>query len=647
MRQKNKRQGEKHSWRRDFQILGRGIRFVGRLEPRMIPIGIIKALCPALSPFVSIIMTSQILNTLLTTRDVQTLAAQVLITIGLNWFFSSLADWSVNYRNVLILSMARKQWMQLSTKMMEMDYQTAENPQTHLLYQQIRDRCLYMGRDLWGVVEKIESLIQGLISVVVSIGITAALFISVPTAENASPFTRVMASPYLSAALLALVVLSVVASVMFSLRQNKAVIKMSADKEFSRGNRIFDYYINHLQDYKTGKDVRLYHQRTLIREEFNRSYNGVSKKLIALCRCNGRFESLRSAVSVTVSGLVYLFVGCKALAGLLSVGNIVQYTGGVTQFISGFSMLMTQLADLKMMSKDFEFYFDYLDRKNVLPHGDRCIKSTADGRHELEFRDVSFRYPGSENWVLRHVNLKLAADERLAVVGVNGSGKTTMIKLLCRLYDPVEGQILLDGVDIREYDYEAYQNLFSVVFQDFKLFALEVAQNIAADVDYDPARVEEALRQAGLWERVQAMEKGIETPVYKEYYADGVEISGGEAQKLAIARALYHQAAFVILDEPTAALDPISEFEIYSRFDSMVGERTAVYISHRLSSCRFCRRIVVFDNGEVIQSGSHEELLQDEGGKYYQLWTAQAQYYDEESQGEPDGLGMAAASEPS
>lgn len=636
-----KKQRQKHSWVKDFSVLGRGIHHVGRLEPKLIPAGILNALFPALSPFVNIIMTSQILNTLLTTKDVSTLLIQVLITIGLNWVFTVVTTTIGNYRNVLILSMNRKQGMQMSCKMMEMDYQTAENPQTHLLYQQIRDRCLYMGRELWGVVEKIETILKSLITVALSISITVTLFIPSKTAEE-TVFTQIMNSPYLSALLLLLLLGSVVISVILSLKQNKAVIQMATDENFSRANRVFDYYIGYLEDYKTGKDVRLYRQQSLIMREFDRMLNGMRNKFKAFCLCNGKFESLRSVVSVTISGLSYLFVGCKALAGLLSIGSIVQYTGGVTQFISGFSMLMTQLSDLKMMSKDFEFYFDFLDTQNELPHGERKIEEKADGQHEIEFRDVSFRYPDTENWVLRHINLKLTAGERLAVVGMNGSGKTTMIKLLCRLYDPVEGQILLDGVDIREYDYESYQNLFSVVFQDFKLFALEIAQNVAACTDYDRKRVEQALRQAGLWDRVQEMKNGMDTPIYKEYYEDGVEISGGEAQKLAIARALYRQSSFVVLDEPTAALDPISEFEIYSRFDSIVGNRTAVYISHRLSSCRFCQRIVVFDKGEIIQSGSHEGLLEDQNGKYYQMWMAQAQYYDEEADNEQDDFGMEA-----
>ncbi len=225
--------------------------------------------------------------------------------------------------------------------------------------------------------------------------------------------------------------------------------------------------------------------------------------------------------------------------------------------------------------------------------------------------------------------MKFEIGKRLAVVGMNGSGKTTFIKLLCRLYDPTEGVILSNGIDIRKYNYREYMDIFSVVFQDFKLFALKLGENVAASVSYEQDRVVDCLEKAGFSERLAKLENGIETYLYKDYQKKGVEISGGEAQKIAIARALYKDAPFIVLDEPTAALDPIAEVEIYSKFDEIAGDKTAIYISHRLSFCKFCDEILVFHNGVVIQQGTHEELVADAQGKYYELWHAQAQYYTE------------------
>ena len=245
----------------------------------------------------------------------------------------------------------------------------------------------------------------------------------------------------------------------------------------------------------------------------------------------------------------------------------------------------------------------------------------------MEFQDVSFRYPGSSTWALRHVNIKFRIGRRMAVVGENGSGKTTFIKLLCRLYDPQEGHILLNGIDIRKYNYRDYMGLFSVVFQDFQLLAQPLGENVAGARNYDRDRAQKALVDAGFGDRLASMPAGLDTMLYKEFAEDGVDVSGGEAQKIAIARALYKDAPFIILDEPTAALDPIAEAEIYAKFNDIAGDKTAVYISHRLSSCKFCDEIAVFDHGQVIQRGTHEQLLADEAGKYHALWHAQAQYY--------------------
>ena len=244
----------------------------------------------------------------------------------------------------------------------------------------------------------------------------------------------------------------------------------------------------------------------------------------------------------------------------------------------------------------------------------------------MAFENVSFRYPGSDEYVIRNLNLKLEIGEKLAIVGRNGSGKTTFVKLLCRLYDVTEGCIKVNGIDIRKYDYREYCNLFSVVFQDFQMFAFPVGENIAAGAEMDEGRVAVAMERAGLGARLSNLPGGLGTCVGKDYDESGVAFSGGERQKLAIARAIYKDAPFVIMDEPTAALDPKAETEVFEGFDGMVGHKTAIYISHRLASCRFCEDILVFDRGKVVQHGTHEELEKQEG-LYRELWNAQAQYY--------------------
>ena len=216
------------------------------------------------------------------------------------------------------------------------------------------------------------------------------------------------------------------------------------------------------------------------------------------------------------------------------------------------------------------------------------------------------------------------------MVGRNGSGKTTLIKLLCRLYDPQEGQIQLNGVDIREYRYEEYLNFFSTVFQDYCIFAFTLGENVAAESEYDRKKAVRALEDAGFGPRFRTLKDGLDTQLFKNFSEDGVELSGGEGQKVAIARCLYKDAPHAMLDEPTAALDPVAEADIYQRMNQFIRGKGAIYISHRLSSCHFCSRILVFEGGKLEEQGTHEALLEARG-LYYKLWHAQAKYYQEEA----------------
>jgi ATP-binding cassette subfamily B protein/ATP-binding cassette subfamily C protein len=250
------------------------------------------------------------------------------------------------------------------------------------------------------------------------------------------------------------------------------------------------------------------------------------------------------------------------------------------------------------------------------------------GKHEIAFRDVSFSYPGQAGYALRGINITLKPGQKLSIVGENGAGKTTFVKLLCRIYDPTEGEILLDGVDIRDIEYDEYVALFSTVFQDYKLYALSLKDNVAlsASDTASDGEVEAVLRKAGFGEKLDSLPKGVHTLVYRNFDGEGFEPSGGEGQKIALARALYRDAPIAILDEPTAALDPRAEYELYQRFHDLVARKTAVYISHRLSSARFCDTIAVLKNGEIAELGTHEELIAAKK-QYAELFSMQAQFY--------------------
>ena len=285
---------------------------------------------------------------------------------------------------------------------------------------------------------------------------------------------------------------------------------------------------------------------------------------------------------------------------------------------------MESLAEIRL----YDGYYEDLDAYLHLP---QKLRESGTGpvaakTHTIEFQNVGFRYPGQENWALRGVNLTLRPGEKLAVVGENGAGKSTFVKLLCRLYDPTEGRILLDGVDIREYDYDGYMAQFSTVFQDYRLFSMSLRDNVALALPADDHRVELLLRQVGMGPRLDSLPKGIHTHVSKLFEEDGFEPSGGEGQKIALARALYREAPVVVLDEPAAALDPRAEYELYRQFAALVAGKSAVYISHRMSSARFCDRVAVFAKGRLTELDTHDDLMA-RGGEYAQLFALQAQYY--------------------
>ena len=383
------------------------------------------------------------------------------------------------------------------------------------------------------------------------------------------------------------------------------------------------------------KDVRIYKQQKTAKRAFAEMKKR-DEAVGSLLRAMATYPALAAAVVGIGTVVCWVFVVLKASLGAFGVGSIVQYIGALGKLSTDVQDMMFVLADNAVYCRHLQGLYEYLDIPNRKEEGTLSVdvdavcngRDEVYGDFEIEFCNVSFRYPGAKEYSLRNLSLKFKLGKRLAIVGKNGSGKSTFIKLLCRLYDPTEGEIRLNGVDIREYDYEEYLRIFSVVFQDFKLFSFPLGQNVATAMEYDKEKAEQCLVKAGLSQRLESMPKGLDTALYKDFESEGVEISGGEAQKVALARALYKDAPVVVLDEPTAALDPIAEAEIYTKFNELVGKKTAIYISHRLSSCKFCDEIAVFEDGTVVQRGRHEELLKETDGLYHALWTAQAQYYE-------------------
>lgn len=371
------------------------------------------------------------------------------------------------------------------------------------------------------------------------------------------------------------------------------------------------------------KDIFMYRAKKMIQKTIDTEREGVRKNVFTIARINsagGLGTGMIQGILLCVS---YYCVLALAIAGTITVGMVLRYAQAIFQACMSVSASIRLAGEFRTDVGRIASTLEYLNLEAKKTKGDSFTEMT---KGVIEFRNVSFRYPGTKELVLDHVSLKIEPSEKIAVVGKNGSGKTTLVKLLCRLYEPEEGEILWNGKNIREYDLREWQKIFAIVFQDYSLLSLTLGQNVAASEQYEAERAKEVLQLAGFGERLNKLKKGLETVVYPEYEQDGVSFSGGEEQKIAIARAIYKGGQICILDEPTAALDPVSESRVYESFDEIVKGKTAVYISHRLSSCKFSDRIFVLDNGKIAESGTHEALL-SQNGLYAQLWQAQAQYY--------------------
>lgn len=510
---------------------------------------------------------------------------------------------------------------ELNKKLMSMDYEYMESETIQNKRRDIDNMAREHGCGLnmlfWTATPFVERLLQ----LVVAGIITVQLFVKCLTAYKTQEWKGI------------LIVLSFVVFLIIFLYVNQrmtqkiqAKINKSVEERLPY-TRKYDFYVDeYIGREECGKTVRLFNQQSLLSETLNEIFEKVSKLLSRQTILEARMNQWAEGINVLISGMIYLLLGIMALKRVISVGSICLYAGCITNFLWHFQRWNQQVSVLKMNTKYVKQYLDFLDIKNKKYEGTLPVEKRDDDKFVVEFENVSFHYPGSEKNILENFSIRFNIGERLAVVGRNGSGKTTFIKLLCRLYDPTEGRILLNGIDIRKYDYKEYLSLFSVVFQDFQIPAFTLGQIVAASQEYNEERVNDAVKKAGLSNLAARMPYGNDTYLTKEFDKNGIDISGGEAQKLAIARALYHDTPFVILDEPTAALDPIAEYEVYAKFDELIGTKTAVYISHRLSSCQFCNDILVIDDGKAVQRGSHEKLIGEEG-LYAKLWKTQAKYY--------------------
>lgn len=384
-------------------------------------------------------------------------------------------------------------------------------------------------------------------------------------------------------------------------------------------------------DFAYAKEIRMFN----LKERFKARMDEVEELMIKLREI--RRKRLKPSAMLVYSSealldiSVYLYFGWKVISAAISLGNFSLHVNALHQLHSSFQDVIYIATNFIVNIEYLEGLFDFIKLRNDKKTAAAARSDGEADRAELCFENVSFRYPGSENYALKNVSLKIDSGEKILVVGENGAGKTTFVKLICGLLKPTSGRILLNGVDISTIPYDEYLHSLSAVFQDYKLFAVSIAENISALsvrewTEDDYGRVERSIADVGLAEKISSLPLNIKTSLYRTFDKNGVELSGGEAQKLAIARAIYKDAPIIILDEPTSALDPKAEHEIFGGFQKLAAGRTAVYVSHRLSSVKFTDRIVVFESGELKECGTHEELMKNDG-QYAKLYSMQAELY--------------------
>jgi len=618
------------SFKETVRFALRGFKVWWRENPQILLSVLICGVIDALTPYADIWLLARLIDEIAGGRDPQMIKVYVLALMSTTAILTLLCAGLTRWKNVQLACLWHTQNKVFMEKLLSMDFADMDDGHVQELRSRIWQNTDSGGWGLYKLIYSFDAIIRSVMSIIGALLLTASLFILPVTASDG---LKILNHP---------VFIFLIAAVMFGITFAAPLLAVKAGSywvkyadENQLGNRLFGFWLGNLgNDRSKALDVRIYRQDILSRNNLKK-YNPfipTSKLAKASKGPMGGYRALSGAVSQVFVGVAYIFVCLKALGGAFGIGSIVQYVSAIIALSGGLSMLIETLGDLRNNTSFLRTVFEFLDLPNKMEKGGTRVSQNSDTGYEIEFRNVSFRYPDQEDYALRNVSMTFHAGQRLAVVGMNGSGKTTFIKLLCRLYDPTEGEILLNGIDIRNYNYHEYMQLFSVVFQDFRLLSFELGQNVAGSMNYDCDKAAQCLRDAGFGIRLDKLPKGLATALYKDFDEKGVAISGGKAQKIALARALYKDAPFIILDEPTAALDPIAEFEVYSRMNQMIGEKSAVFISHRLSSCRFCHDIVVFRRGSLIQRGSHNVLVNDKSGMYYKLWNAQAQYYEVEEE---------------
>lgn len=607
-----------------FGVAGWIFKRVHRVNPHMIPLTILHSILQVVEIYFPIIGLRYILAEAIAKNWLNLLYVS-LIVFGGSTVLGMLNRFIEYKTEIMGLDINGKIMIELNSHAMQVDYHTATSPGLKEKFRVALNNMIFEMGNFRTFIMRCASILKNIVSIITSVTLTVYLIISVATHTPESPFLRRMVTP-VGSLITALVLIAVGLVAQIGIMRSGIHQRRSYLQEHSKAEAKLNYYVGEVASSTEKFDLyQNYNMLDMLRERILtevREVFGFFAKQVGAERKITFGTATFNAVNILAA---YGIAGLKALYGAIPVSSLLTYARAFVQLNEASSSIFNWIMLLDSSLIYFRDIKEFTELDNKLDTGSIPVEKRRDHEMLLELENVSFRYPGSDVDVLKNVSFKLDMNQRHALVGPNGAGKSTLVYLLTRLYNPTEGRILLNGVDVRKYDYEEYLSLFSVVFQDFQLFALPLGENVSAKADYDAAEVLRNLGRAGFLTEAERTEDLLQEEVV-DIRHHTKRFSGGEMQKIAIARALQKNGSFVILDEPTAALDPKAEAEIYEHLQNLIENKTTIFISHRMSSCRLCEDIIVLDDGRLVERGSHEKLV-GEGGLYSEMWRAQAKYY--------------------
>ena len=574
------------------------------ISPSYIVFLIISTLVNSGQILINVILPKFLIDELIGDKNPTRLIYLGLSIVAANLFFALLSNTTKRIMDVKNIYVRDKMSQAMANKIMNVEYSYLENP----YYLDLKERAVFALNSQSSMEQLINNVALFLKSFVTVAGL-AALMIT------------------LSWILVVLLVLVVAISIfIYKFFMN---YQMNFFQEIIPVNRKYGYYVGIGFNDEPQKDIRLFGMNKMLTDRVTMYNEEINTWFSAYYKKQGFFLGLYGVMNDLQAALAYGYVALRVLTNTfgprIGLGSFTMYVNAAINFSRSTTELGNSLIDIVQTLGYLDPFMEFMSLPNEGKAGGNVIfNGNIDS---IEFRNVCFSYPNSEKEVLHNISFHIQKGEKISIVGLNGAGKTTLVKLICRLYQPTFGEILINGHSIFDYDYESYMKQIAAVFQDYKLFAFSIEENITCNEINSDDKTMEIIKEVGLEDKINNLPNGLSSMFGKSYDENGIEMSGGESQKVAIARALYKEASLIILDEPTSALDPLAEADIYENFNSLVGNKTAIYISHRMSSSIFCDKILIIDDGKVSDYDSHTNLLDKKDSLYAKLFNSQAMNY--------------------